>query len=93
MVRMTTTGTMQAFQIPLASVYGLKLAVGADGNIWFTNTPGNKIGYITPAGKTAEFTVPQSSAAEPLEIIAGPGGTLWFTEFLRNKIGEFKLNG
>ena len=31
---------------------------GPDGNVWFTESIGNKIGRITPAGVITEFTIP-----------------------------------
>jgi hypothetical protein len=49
---------------------------GPDGNIWFTDFVGQRIGRITPAGAFTEFPVPGS----PGGITAGPDGNIWFTE-------------
>ena len=63
------------------------IAAGADGNLWFTEFQGNKIGRITPAGVITEFSVPSPGSA-PSGIAAGPDGNLWFTEAVGGKIGR-----
>jgi streptogramin lyase len=49
-----------------------------DGNLWFTETGGNKIGRITPTGTIDEFPA-LFSGLVPWAITAGPDGNLWFT--------------
>jgi virginiamycin B lyase len=51
---------------------------GPDGNLWFTENSGNKIGRITTKGHITEF--PTGTSEPPLLIAAGPDGKLWFTE-------------
>ena len=63
------------------------IASGADGNIWFTEYAGNRIGRITPGGTITEFAIP-SPNSQPIGIAAGPDGNLWFTEQAGNKIGR-----
>ena len=66
---------------------------GSDGNLWFTESPGNKIGRLDPAdGVTQEFTVPTVQSA-PWEIASGPDGALWFTERVAGKIGRITTDG
>jgi streptogramin lyase len=65
------------------------IAAGPDGNLWFTESNGNRIGRITPAGAVTEFT----AAGTPTGIAAGPDGNLWFTEFLGKKIGRITPAG
>jgi streptogramin lyase len=64
------------------------IAVGADGNLWFTEFGADKIGRITPTGTVHEFTLPAGS--NPLDITAGPAGDsrLYFTENGTGKIGS-----
>ncbi len=38
------------------------IALGPDSRLWFTNPPTNKIGYMTAAGNTAEFSLNQGSS-------------------------------
>ena len=57
------------------------IAAGPDGNLWFTELSGDRIGRITPAGVITEFSTGLTAGAGPLGIAAGPDGNLWFTEF------------
>jgi virginiamycin B lyase len=64
---------------------------GHDGNLWFTEYDGSKIGRITPAGTITEFPLPippPYSSSRPQVTTAGPDGNLWFTESAGNKIGR-----
>ena len=63
------------------------IAVGPDGNLWFTELFGNKIGRITTAGAITEYPIP-TAASTPYGIAAGPDGGLWFTQAGGNKIGR-----
>jgi streptogramin lyase len=62
---------------------------GPDGNLWFTEFHGNKIGRITTDGVIME------SIAKPgigtYGITAGPDGNIWFTESNGNAIAEFRF--
>ena len=75
------------FAIPTAGSQPNGITAGPDGDLWFTETGGNKIGRITTAGSIAEFPVP-TSGSFPRGIAAGPDGNLWFTEFASSKIGK-----
>ena len=55
------------------------IAAGADGNLWFTEHIGNRIGRITPRGAVTEFPVGPATGVGPGDIAAGPDGNLWFT--------------
>jgi virginiamycin B lyase len=68
------------------------IAPGPDGNLWFTEENGNRIGRITLGGAITEFTAGLSSGAKPVEITPGPGG-LWFTESGANNIGLITTGG
>ena len=63
-----------------------RIAAGPDGNLWFTEKEGNRVGRITPAGEVTEFSVTVGS--NPWGIAAGPDGNLWFTEYGGNRIGR-----
>ena len=68
------------------------IAAGPDGNMWFTEALGNKIGRITTAGAITEFAVPTESSV-PLGIVAGPDGNMWFAEHVGNNIGRVTTAG
>jgi len=60
------------------------IALGADGNLWFTddgtNSEGhNLVGRITPAGVVSEFPIP-AQATNPGGIALGADGNMWFTQ-------------
>ncbi len=68
------------------------IAVGPDGNLWFTEYNDNRIGRITPSGSVTEFLIP-TAYSQPWTIAAGPDGNLWFTEHESGKIGRITPNG
>jgi len=67
------------------------IAAGPDGNLWFAEIQGNRIGRITPNGKVTEFSDPALN--EPIGITAGPDGNLWFTEFSGHSVGRITPSG
>jgi streptogramin lyase len=75
--------------VPTADSYPDAIAAGPDGNVWFTERSGDKIGRITPAGEITEFPVPTAGHHAPMDIAAGPDGNLWFTE--DNSVGGFQI--
>ena len=77
----------------------VSIAVGSDGNLWFTLPYQNQIGRITPDGTITEFDCP-TMESNPLIITAGPDGNLWFTEVdttspyhLADRIGRITPTG
>jgi streptogramin lyase len=86
-------GSMAEYPIPTASAAPNDIVAGPDGNLWFTENNGNKIGKITPCGGTiTEYAIPTVSA-KASGIAAGPDGNLWFTENNGNKIGKITTSG
>lgn len=71
---------------------GAVITSGPDGNLWFTEWGGNKIGRITPRGSVTEFSLPTLNS-QPASITAGPDGNLWFTEYGANKVGRITASG
>jgi hypothetical protein len=57
------------------------------GNLWFTESIGNKIGSITPTGVIMEFSVPPGGDYLP-GISMGADGNLWFTGYYSSTIGK-----
>jgi streptogramin lyase len=68
------------------------ITAGPDGNLWFTEENGNRLGRITPGGAITEFTAGLSSGAKPVEITTGPFG-LWFSESGASNIGLITTAG
>jgi streptogramin lyase len=77
-----TTGTITEFPITISGATPAGLAVGSDGNLWFTDSTTNAVGVFNPTTHTStEFALP-NGAANPGDIVSGPGGNLWFTTFI-----------
>lgn len=84
--RMTTAGVRTDFTVPSPSASAVGIAVGADGNLWFTDEL-KHIGRITTGGAFTIFTTPTNNSV-PESITPGPDGALWFTEYQVDKIGR-----
>src|SRR5689334_5753702 len=68
----------------------LRITLGPDGNLWFTEYWASQIGRITPKGVITIFPLPPG-AHNPDGITTGPDGALWFgTE---DAIGRMTLDG
>ena len=77
------------YALPKGS-YPRTIAVGHDGNLWFTNLGTNKIGQITIAGAITEYTLP--SGSDPDGITPGPRWEeIWYTDYGTSKIAEITL--
>jgi virginiamycin B lyase len=85
--------TVTEFPIPTANSNAFSITLGPDGNLWFTEVGGNKIGRITPAGVITEFSNGLTAGTVPGGITAGPDGALWFTEIAGDKIGRMTTAG
>ena len=69
------------------------ISAGSDGNLWFTEAFGNRIGRITPSGAITRFYTGITPDSGPVGITAGADGNLWFTEGLGNRIGRITPSG
>jgi streptogramin lyase len=85
-------GGVTEFAIPTGSSQSYAITAGPDGNLWFAEVHGNKIGRITPTGTVTEFAVPTGGGG-PGGITAGPDGNVWFTELGGTKIGKITPAG
>jgi len=66
------------YSIPTANSMPYIIVNGPDGNLWFNEANGDKIGKIDP--KTTAITeYPVSSGAYPVDIVTGSDGNLWIT--------------
>src|SRR5207253_959918 len=80
------------YTVPTGASQPRGITAGPDGNVWFTEYNGNKIGKITTSGTITEYTVP-SATSNPHSITAGPDGNLWFTEYNTNKVAKVTTSG
>jgi streptogramin lyase len=69
------------------------IALGSDGNLWFTEADVPAIGRITPSGAIESFNVGLTQSASPSGIAAGSDGALWFTDPVNGQIGRITTAG
>jgi len=98
--RITPSGRVTEYPTPTPDAGPGAIAVGPDGNAWFTEmglAGTAKIGRITPQGRISEFPVPPQPylfttvPADLGTIIAGHDGRMWFTTALG--IGSISTDG
>jgi virginiamycin B lyase len=86
-------GNVTAFLIPTANSNPTGIALGPEGNLWFTEQTANKIGRLHPAtGQIDEFPLPVPNS-HPFAIVRGPDNALWFTQQTAGLIGRISTNG
>jgi streptogramin lyase len=82
----------QTIALPHAASGPKFVTIGPDGNPWFTEYDGDRIGRVNvTAGTITEF--PLAAGSHPQMIATAPDGTLWFAESGTNKIGHITVNG
>jgi streptogramin lyase len=84
-------GVISEFAVPTAASQPANITRGPDGNLWFTEFTGSRIGRISTLGAITEFPLP--AASQPFGIAAGPDGNLWFTETGPSMIGAMNVSG
>ncbi len=77
--RIAPVGTVSIYSVPTPYTEPRAIALGPNGNMWFTELVGDKVAKITPQGRITEYPVPDPNGA-PMGITAGPDGNVWFTE-------------
>lgn len=84
-----STHALTEFPIPTPNSEAEYIAVGPDGNLYFTeadffnyalNQSQGIIGRMSTSGAMLEIPIPNSSRDEPWGITAGPDGKIWFVE-------------
>ncbi len=66
------------------------IALGPDGNMWFTEDTGPGLGRIKPDGTFVEFPLDSTHGNPQTEcIVIGPDGRMWFSQSILERIGAF----
>jgi streptogramin lyase len=71
----------------------LGIAVGPDGNLWFSESSAGRIGRITTAGAITEFSKGLSDDSSPQGVAKSPEDYLWFADQSGNRIGRITPAG
>jgi streptogramin lyase len=85
--------TFTEFPVPTASSQPRWITTGPDGNVWFAEYTGQKIGRISPTGTFTEFLIPGMGYSQAEAITTGSDGNLWFTESVRSQIWRLTASG
>jgi streptogramin lyase len=88
--KVQAAGQVSEYALPAGSK-PLRIALGPDGKVWFTEVGTSKIGKIGTSGTVTEYSLP--SGSKPWGIAAGPDGKLWFTDSGTSKIGRISTSG
>jgi len=91
-VRVTTGGTVQSFDIPSGDNTEIgAIALGPDGNVWFPETA--HLGTIAPNGAITEYAYPASFSVPNQygTVATGADGNVWFAETSDNSIVRFTI--
>jgi virginiamycin B lyase len=71
----------------LGNAFPRGIAAAPDGNVWFAELFGNKIGRISAKGEITEFPIPTADSG-PYEPAFDKSGNVWFCESTADKIGK-----
>jgi len=82
--------TITEFALPDAGAAPTSIVGAPDGNLWFTEDLGSKIGKITPQGQITEFPL-TGTYPTPVAITVGSDGNLWFLNY--DRIGKMTTAG
>jgi virginiamycin B lyase len=89
LLRISASRRVREFALPAGGhPYGLTSA--PDGNVWFADRDGNRIGLVTPAGRIFEYPLPTPNA-QPTAIVPLGLGDFAFTERVANRVGRLRF--
>lgn len=85
-------GKMEIFPLNNQPSKPIYISPGPNGNMWFTELEGSRVGKISSAGEITTFSLPTENA-RPIVIFPGPDGLMWFTEERGNAYGTITEDG
>ena len=78
---------IKEFKIPTPNSRPIMIVEGSDGNMWFTEEAGNKVGRITPDGSITEFPVPKPQDNVILAGLAFDNDkNLWVQQYVQQSV-------
>ncbi len=89
--RIDQDGAVTEFHLPQGESRPMAIVEASDGDAWFTEYFGDRIGCVTPSGQLTELPLPPGS--RPAGITADAHGNIWFAEQGSGKIGRIDTAG
>jgi len=83
------TEEMTISATPTANTYPYGIQVNSQGEPWYVDFRGNRLGSVDPAtGKITEYELPNPDS-RPRRIALTPDDAVWYTDYSRGYIGRF----
>ena len=82
----TRNNSFEGVEIPTPNAGPFGLLMDSEGNLWFSELRGDKIGVIRSDGSINEFELPQPFSG-PAGLTFDTDGKIWFTEAFGGRIG------
>ncbi len=70
----------------------MRMVLGPDDALWFTDFRNNRIGRSTLDGDVTFYPIPEPGG-EPVFIANGPDGAVWFTTQVGHQVGKITMTG
>jgi streptogramin lyase len=83
---------MMEYPIPTQNSSPRIIALGSDGNMWFSEHNSGKMGRITPEGVITEFDL-SSPDSQPRAIALGSDGNIWIGMFAASRVARITPEG
>ncbi len=74
-----STQKFTRYELKTPNAFPFGISIDKQGDAWFTEFFGNKIGEITPSGSLSEISIPIQGYLEPSSITVDSTGKVWFT--------------
>jgi streptogramin lyase len=86
--KIDASGQITEFPVPSENTGIAGVAIGSDGNIWFTQNDVGRVGGMRPGGELIGL---YQDGSYPIGITGGPDGNIWIAESQSNAIGLLYL--
>jgi virginiamycin B lyase len=86
--RLEADGNFTRRPLPDKQGHPSRIVAGPDGDLWFSEEVGDRIGRLSPGGQIKEFTLPPGVSPTGLTV---SGGQVWFSS--AHKVGRVARDG
>lgn len=86
--RATPSGTITEYRTPTKVTSTIGITTASDGNVWFGESPGHRLGRVTPAGQVSDYYVKGRS---PDDVVGGGPGAELFVMLEFDGLAEYNI--